>query len=93
MTIEAWARGIVAALALYAAVGLAFAVAFVWKGVGRVDPGAREATWGFRLIVLPATVALWPLLLGRWRRAAAGEPSPPVETNAHRRAAAPEGRP
>jgi len=93
MTIEAWAEGFVAALAVYAGVGLAFAIPFVWNGVGRVDPAAREATWGFRLIVLPAAVALWPLLLGRWRRAASGAPVPPVEKNAHRRAAEREGRP
>lgn len=74
----------VRAVAVYAGLGLAFALAFLLRGIERVDPGARGASWGFRLIVLPATVALWPLLLRRWLGA---QGAPRVETNAHRRAA------
>lgn len=71
-------------LALYAGAGLVFALFFVTRGVGRVDPVARESTWGFRLIIVPGVVALWPLLARRWLR---GQAEPPVECNAHRRAA------
>lgn len=55
---------------VYLAAGLLFAVVFITRGVGRVDAQAREAGWGFRLIILPGVVALWPLLWRRWRRAA-----------------------
>ena len=55
-------------LSAYAAVGLAFAVAFVTAGVQRVDPVANHAPLGFRLIILPGAAALWPLLLARWIR-------------------------
>jgi len=55
-------------LGLYLLVGLLFAVPFVLRGVNRIDPVARKGTWGFRLIILPGVVALWPLLLNRWRR-------------------------
>lgn len=77
------AQTLVTALAVYAAVGLVFAVPFVLVGAGRVDPSARGGTWGFRLVILPGAAALWPLLLARWLR---GSP-PPVERTAHKRAA------
>ncbi|MBP7586864.1 MAG: hypothetical protein KBA72_02860 [Thermoanaerobaculia bacterium] len=74
---------LVRALGAYAALGLLFAVAFLARGIARLDPGAHGSGWGFRLIVLPGVVAFWPLLLRRWL-AGAGLP---VESNAHRRAA------
>jgi len=70
-------------LGAYLLAGLAFAPPFVIRGVGRIDPAARGASWGFRLIVVPGVVALWPLLARRWL---AGAP-PPHERNAHRDAA------
>lgn len=71
-----------AALA-YAAFGLLFGAAFVWRGVGKIDANAREGSWGFRLAILPGVAALWPLMLRRWLSAKA----PPVERNSHRNAA------
>jgi hypothetical protein len=55
-----------AAAAGYAVVGAAFAVAFVTVGAGRLDPAARGASPWFRLIILPASVALWPVLAILW---------------------------
>jgi hypothetical protein len=77
----ALARAVVTSFELYAAAGLLFAPWFVWRGVGRLDPHAREATWGFRLVIVPGVVAFWPLLA--WRLLA-GRPAPPDERNAHR---------
>lgn len=68
------------AVGLYLAVGLLFALAFAFKGVGRIDRSARQPTIGFRLIIVPAAAVFWPLLAQRWRR---GSP-PPEERNAHR---------
>lgn len=59
----------VAALTLYAAVGVVFAIAFVARGVSRIDAQAFGASLGFRLIILPGVTALWPFLLNRWIRA------------------------
>lgn len=78
------ATWVVRLLGLYALAGLVFAGFFVTRGVGRLDPVAREGTWGFRVIIVPGVVAFWPLLAWRWRR---GRTEPPVECNAHRRAA------
>lgn len=57
-----------AALA-YLIAGLLFGLVFVTRGVDRVDAQAREAGWGFRAVIVPGVVALWPLLLLRWRKA------------------------
>ena len=56
------------ALTLYAAVGVVFAIAFVARGISRIDTHAEGAGLGFRLIVFPGIAALWPLLLKRWLR-------------------------
>jgi hypothetical protein len=68
---------------IYLALGLVFAVAFAARGVDAIDPAARGSTRGFRLMIVPGAIALWPLLLRRWL---AGAP-PPTERNAHRDAA------
>jgi hypothetical protein len=57
------------ALAAYAAAGAVFAIVFVLFGISRVDPVAEHSPIGFRLIVMPGVVALWPLLLSRWLKA------------------------
>jgi hypothetical protein len=57
-------------LGAYLAAGLAFAIPFVVRGVGRVDPVAREAPASFRLVIIPGCAALWPWLLRRWLHAA-----------------------
>lgn len=66
---------------IYAAAGIVFAIPFVVKGAGRVDESAREGTWGFRVLIFPGVVALWPLLARRW---ASGLEAPPAERNPHR---------
>ncbi len=78
------ASWLVVGAGLYAAAGALFAVLFVSKGVGRIDPAARGARLGFRLLILPASIALWPILLRRWL---SGVEEPPAERNAHREAA------
>lgn len=48
-------------LIAYAAAGFVFACAFVTLRV-------RQGGWGFRLIILPGSAALWPVLAMRWMR-------------------------
>lgn len=52
--------------ALYAAAGAVFAVVFLVLGVTRIDNGAKGAGLGFRLLILPGLIALWPLMIIRW---------------------------
>jgi len=68
------ANTMLAALGLYAALGAIFAVAFAARGAQRIDPVARGAPLGFKLLLLPASAALWPLLLVMWLRALRSAP-------------------
>lgn len=68
----------------YAALGVLFALAFVTRGLARVDPAARGVSPGLRLLLLPASAALWPWLLARWLRGG----GPPEQHDAHRDAGA-----
>ena len=70
---------IVRLILLYLLIGLCFAVAFAARGAGRLDPVARHGTIGFRLLVIPGAMTLWPYLAWRIAR---GVPS--RERNAHR---------
>jgi hypothetical protein len=66
---------------LYLLCGVIFAIPFVMVGVGKIDPHAAHGTWGFRILILPGTALLWPLLAKRWIQ---GIHEPPEEKNAHR---------
>ncbi|MEM9803152.1 MAG: hypothetical protein AAGA20_22730 [Planctomycetota bacterium] len=69
-------------LGAYLAVGFVFAIAFSLFGAARIDPDARGATIGFRILVVPGATLLWPLLARRW---ITGAP-PPEERTPHKRA-------
>jgi hypothetical protein len=56
-------------LLAYLACGLLFGSAFIIVGAGKVDPAARGTSVLFRLLILPGTVALWPLLAIQWIKA------------------------
>ena len=83
MSIVRAAEVVVLLCTVYIASGLVFAPFFVWRGVGRIDPAAKGAGIGFRLVILPGVAALWPVMLRRWL----GGRQPPAERNAHRDAA------
>jgi len=68
----------------YLLCGLGFAVPFAFFGVGKIDPHAAHGSWGFRFLIMPGTILLWPLLARRWLK---GVHEPPEERNAHRCAA------
>lgn len=57
----------------YLATGLVFAIPFAFAGAARMDPAANGATWGFKMLIVPGSAALWPWLLARWMKA--GRPS------------------
>lgn len=60
-------EGIAIPAIAYLLVGLAFAIAFVVKGCGVLDTGARSSSIGFRIMIFPASILLWPYLAVRWR--------------------------
>ena len=83
LVISTW---LVRIVGFYLLLGVIFAVPFVARGVNRVDPAAVKGTRGFRMLIYPGVVALWPLLASRLLR---GVREPPPEKNAHRSAARP----
>jgi hypothetical protein len=78
------AEPLLVAAGIYLIAGLVFAIPFVLVGVNRIDPHAAHGSWGFRVLIIPGTIFLWPLLARRWMK---GTHEPPEENNAHRRAA------
>lgn len=67
---EPVARLVLTVAGAYLLAGVLFAIPFAWRGAGALEPVAREGTLGFRLLILPGAVTLWPLLALRWWRAA-----------------------
>jgi hypothetical protein len=60
------ATALFSALALYIATGIAVGIAFVLFGVTRVLAHPTPVSAGARILLLPASVFLWPLVLCRW---------------------------
>jgi hypothetical protein len=56
---------LVTAVGVYLALGLIFAMWFVSAGVARLDTAAKGSGVPFRMLIVPGTVALWPVLLFR----------------------------
>lgn len=79
---EPVARLVLMLVAAHLAAGLIFALAFHALGMTRVDPSARGAGLGFRLLVTPGLVALWPLMAWRWH---VGAPAAPADPRGPRR--------
>ncbi len=57
---------ILSLLNIYLLVGLFFALFFVSFIVPRIDPAAKNSGIAFRLIILPGSTALWPILILYW---------------------------
>lgn len=79
-TVIEWSLGL---LGIYLLLGLLFAIPFAFFGAQKIDPGAVEGTWGFKLLLIPGSMIFWPLLMVRWLRRL----PPPEECSAHRSAA------
>lgn len=69
---------------LYLALGLLLLPWLHVRGLSRMDHTAGEGSWGFRVLISPGLIALWPWLLAK---AFSGSGEPAVERNEHRRLA------
>lgn len=63
-----FAQRLVDFAAAYAAIGVVFGAFFLAIGIARIDPAAAAGSRGFRFIVAPGVVALWPIMAWRWWR-------------------------
>lgn len=50
----------------YLALGLIFGLWFVFKGAEQIDENMHGASWSTRLLLLPASTALWLTLLYKY---------------------------
>jgi hypothetical protein len=55
-------------VSIYLLAGLLFAIAFVIKGVEKIDQAAHGSSFGFRVIIIPGAMIFWPWLLKKWVR-------------------------
>jgi hypothetical protein len=53
-------------LFVYLAAGALTALAFVSFGASRLLPGHPPISIGARLLLMPASILLWPLIVKRW---------------------------
>ncbi len=58
---------------VYALVGALLVPYLHARVLGRIDEAARGAAWGFRVLVTPGLIALWPAILVKAWRARRGE--------------------
>jgi hypothetical protein len=76
-----WATWLVRVFYAYFAVGVVLLPWWHWRGLARLDSAAGAGPWGFRLLISPGLIALWPWLLAR---GFTGSGHPPTESNRHR---------
>ena len=57
------------AAGLYLLIGFIFYFPFIRKGVHTFDDGVASAPFFMKVLIFPGVMALWPLLLGKWRKA------------------------
>ncbi len=55
-----------AVVGIYWLIGLIFATAFSVRGAQAIDESVVGAPIGFRLLIIPAAIALWPVLAHKW---------------------------
>ena len=51
---------------VYLLVGLIFGIWFAFKGAQKVDTGMDGAKLGMRLLLIPGSMGLWPVLLRKY---------------------------
>ena len=59
------ANALASALGFYLVLGFLYGLYFISFGAGAMVPAARGAGLGFRLMILPGAILLWPVLLAR----------------------------
>lgn len=79
-----FAQSLVALLYVYLGTGVLVMAWMHLGGLRRVDTTAAKGSVGFRILITPGLVLLWPPIL---KRAIRGAGSPPAERGPHRDAA------
>jgi len=51
---------------IYLALGVIFSIAFLWKGIHKVDEGAKGSGFFFKLLIFPGLTFFWIFFLRKW---------------------------
>jgi len=57
------------AIGLYLITGTLFAIPFLIRWIVLVDESVEGTSWLFRLLLLPGSIVLWPVLLRKYLQA------------------------
>lgn len=57
---------IVTAFYIYLLLGLLFGLWFITRGADKIDPGMHESSWKVRILLLPGSALLWPVLVRKF---------------------------
>lgn len=68
MSLETITSIIFALVAIYLIIGLVFAIVFVRKGAEKIDDGAKDISWLTRLLLIPASMVFWVILLKKTKQ-------------------------
>lgn len=53
-------------LGVYLLIGFIFSIAFLFKGLVKVDPVAKGSNFFFKLLLIPGICFFWIILLPKW---------------------------
>jgi hypothetical protein len=56
-------------LLVFLIIGVLFTFFFITRGLEKVDEDTKGSTWGFKVIIIPGCILLWPFLLQKWLKA------------------------
>jgi hypothetical protein len=60
-------------MAAYLIAGIFFTIPFQVMGLKKIDEGVHGSSIGFRIIIVPGCILLWPFLLRKWIKATDGK--------------------
>ena len=65
-TMESIISILLAIFGIYLLLGVLFAIAFLVKGIAKVDPATKGSGFFFKLLIFPGIVFFWLFLLSKW---------------------------
>ena len=72
---------ILVAVVVYVALGALFTILFQIKGLHKIDEATHGSPIGFRLIIIPGCLLLWPALLAKWIKTSKQSPVRVIKQN------------
>lgn len=51
---------------IYLGAGFIFILMFIKSGLRKIDEGAIDTSWKFKLLIIPGLLVFWPIFLKKW---------------------------